>query len=185
MTEITIPLELAKRIAANYLTNSEEYQQLVKFLPEEKLETGRWIKDDKFPKWMKFFVDETMTYGFSTKGVWVGKKPINDLADANNRYATEEEIRSALIAEAERRAYRKGNYKCLYDPEKTAKKEGGSFGCDVDLCILWHHYDQGESSLIFKDGVWAEKIATPEIPESLQTAINELGKEEILKLLKQ
>ena len=46
MTEITIPIDLAKRIA-DKLPNSKEYQQLVKLLPKEKLETGRWIKDDK------------------------------------------------------------------------------------------------------------------------------------------
>lgn len=186
MTEIKIPIDLAKRIA-DKLTNSKEYQQLVKFLPKEKIETGRWIKVDKFPERMKYFVDENTAYGFNVLGDWVNERKDVTFKYSRNRYATEEEIKSALIADAERRAYNNVNYKCLHSPTLTRDI---SFDYHYEYSHrrneLWVH-DCGSGiigNLIFKDGVWAEKIATPKIPESLQTAINELGKEEILKLLK-
>jgi hypothetical protein len=89
------------------------------------------------------------------------------------RKATPKEIEEHLLKEVERRGYKKGNFKCLW----THKFNSGlSVEYNAHEDRLWLEYGE-----VYEKGNWAEIIA---IPESLQKAIDELGREKIVEMLK-
>ena len=125
---------------------------------EKGLEYGRWIKDDSNPMWLTFQINESKKYGFNGVGDWFEKDTEYDATkDTSNRYATHQEIATALINEAKKRGY-KTSITCKFGLAKDIRtiifdvfnysKEDGSLSLGQDI--------------IFINGKWAE-IVTPKM----------------------
>ena len=128
---------------------------------QPELFTG-WAKDDSVPRWMSYFKDGLDKYGFDDLGNWFecSRNQYEYSNDKNNRPATHKEIEKALIKEAKRRGYKKGNYKCLELPRYT-HDVADVFYYNEEKNKL-HHGEEGvATNVVFKDGQWAEIIEQP------------------------
>lgn len=122
-----------------------------------KLEVGRWLKDDTNQKWL-MYRDVKNIYGFDTLGNWFYRENESYEPNSCDRYATDKEVETALIAEAKRRGFNK----------TTMITQ--TFNENQEMCIgFWD-----ESSVkfernklfakgvrIFDNGKWAEIISDP------------------------
>ena len=129
---------------------------------EVELEVGKWYRSTKSNKVIYFLkeigtdipVGSLMAYGINYKGEWMDLKRFGDATEKNQVPATDEEVSTALIAEAKRRGYKNGNHKCLsaFSTRKSTKSK--YFFLDGNLWIG----EKVNCNLIFRDGVWAEIV---------------------------
>ena len=138
---------------------------LKQWFPEafkRELEYGKWLKTDEFDnhKWMIFQIDENSYYGFDANGKWIDikSKGYDGTKDANNRYATDKEVETALIVEAKRRGFNK----------TTMITQ--TFNENQKMCIgFWDERSVkfernklfAKGVRIFDNGKWAEIISEP------------------------
>jgi len=130
---------------------------------KEELEYGRWLKNDNYPLWLCFFKidDKNEAFGIDNNGKW-----FETWTDANpnfmnkNRYATPEEVQTALTKEATKRGYKDGNYKCLSSTYKTYKHSDDYEFYNGKLCS---GFVNGSRNIIFDNGTWAEIIKPKEL----------------------
>ncbi len=134
---------------------------------KSELEVGKWYKTPK-DKGLVFIEKEyksgTVGYGFTGYGNWTNEWHASPLRD-NLTLATEEEVKTALIGEAEKRGFKVGvtynatnvgfeNQICLID-------SGNGFEFNVEENILrlneWR---------VFSNGKWAEIIKEIQITQS-------------------
>ena len=74
------------------------------------------------------------------------------------RHATEDEVESHLIEEAEKRGYKEGvKVKCLSEVGGTGILKNRINEYDIERDKLWHYISDG-AILIYKQGKWAEII---------------------------
>ena len=118
------------------------------------------------------------SYGFNIDGDWMtGNGQFLD--DGKFKPATKEEVEQALLKEAKKRGFKDGvKIKRAWDSETQTLKNCYNYGYYPSLKT----FDIGNWQ-VFEDGVWAEIIEN-KLPTKLQEAIDEIGKEEILNLLK-
>ncbi len=147
---------------------------------ETKLEIGKWYKCHHNKA--LFFITKVdpskgdkgdcKAYGFNMDGVWTNEKWDVSHYKNENRWmieATEEQVKSALIKEAERRGFKSGaKFKsCISENGelRTAEEFRGDlfhfYFNDNELTIStsineWIKFNSNPH--IFKDGVWAEVI---------------------------
>jgi hypothetical protein len=154
-------------------------------VPEIKtsLEANRWITTDLYmnEKWLVYVNPDGSYYGFDTNGNWftVKKTSYNPLTDFNNRYATPEEVETALINEAKRRGFTFGKYfKELQD------KENGGLIEKSGRCGKWFDFKNNKLFVIgygrwkiFDNGNWATIINEPTQKELLQKQVDELKRQ--------
>jgi hypothetical protein len=172
MKTVTLPLEFvqeAYKAACNWKKRIEEH------VPElAKPKTGwYWWKNN-----LVYYNNGEETYGF-LDGTWSDNLLFSFLLGETP--ATDKEVETALIAEAKKRGFKEGNYKGLEKLYIDSKFTGWHYGSDLNKLYSAEEGDGGD--VIFHNGKWAEKIESP-IPKSLQKAIDKLGKEKILELLK-
>jgi len=93
---------------------------------ETELEVNRWIKDDTLPNYLSFFTDNGIKYGFDLNGKWYhSKTDLKPSDDKRNRYATESEVKEALVKEAIKRGYKEGvTFNNAYESEAHDKNSG-------------------------------------------------------------
>ena len=129
-----------------------------------KLEYNRWIKNDNYPDWMVYF-GENNVYGFRTDGRWFHCNfNINPNEKSSNRYATPEEIKTALIAECQKRGIWDVPIVSVYGSETTQKNFDVIYG--VEENILFSEY-----GIVFDNG----KFATPlQVEFTMEKKINEI-----------
>lgn len=120
---------------------------------QELLELNRWIKDDNYKVWMVYFT-ENCRYGINAHGEWFNIDYLGSLYhDKNNRYATPEEVETALINEAKRRRYANG-ITCLFgDVREKRTLQSDVLKFHINLNIITCGGD-----VIFKNGKWAEIV---------------------------
>jgi len=157
-------------------------------------------------KWYWFLLDQTKEslifvesikqeqvffYGFVINGsnfLWREK----DWYNIDNHYelATEEEVKSTLVKEAEKRGFGKTGV-AFNNPFGEEKEISSMNGFDfwnlrsncVDEANLFNiSVCRGEGGVIFHQGKWATIL--PQIPAELQQLIEKHGKAELLKYLK-
>jgi hypothetical protein len=123
---------------------------------ETELEVGKWYKAKTnylFDWLMNYQEDNTKCYGFNSSKIWINEYKMED------KYkwipATPQEVESALIAEAKRRGYKDGNYKCLDLPQYTERNVDDSFFLENGK--LWHG-NKGRANVCFQRGQWASII---------------------------
>lgn len=129
---------------------------------ETKLEVGKWYRNvDYNGGEMIAYVSEIYEtefwsfkgYGFCIDGSW---SKISEFGAKKWKLATEEEVKSALIKETEKRGFRKGS-------KFKSASSGDVFkaGNSEDLILFYNlqtlSYPMG---CVFTDGVWAQVIKT-------------------------
>jgi len=125
---------------------------------ENDLVVGRWItKDEEDCLWIVYISEKNELYGINLDGVWFKSVKIEEtikamLRNPENRYATPQEVESALIGEAKKRGYRDGDFVTpLWETPYTKwSLIGNNFRFENGKLYL--------SSCIFKDGIWATII---------------------------
>jgi hypothetical protein len=146
------------------LGNLGTLYKLKEWFPEAfklDFEVGKWYCHDKSKSIVNYQGGST-GYGFSALKNWapLGYKISWSFKTLTHewRLATTEEWESALIAEAKKRGYKNGNYKCLCQPSNTTKNiETHSYYISGD-CVWFGSGENGNQ--VFNDGVWAEIIKT-------------------------
>jgi len=118
------------------------------------LQVGKWYKTKEYENFLIFLKKDAdfSNYGFNTIGEWS-----NELGMASRDSltpATDEEVSTALIAEAKRRGYKKGNHKCLSFCATCNPVKSKYF---FQLGDIWIG-ETDKCNLIFERGVWAEII---------------------------
>ena len=81
------------------IKTKEQAEKLIEELKnfKEPLQFGRWIKDDRYPKWMAFFdKEDALFYGIGLSGGWFCKKEYRKNLQDSERYATDQEILDGL-----------------------------------------------------------------------------------------
>jgi hypothetical protein len=125
------------------------------------LEVGKWYKSMEHNKFLMCFKKDAnfSNYGFDAEGDW------SNLLGIGYRDslipATDEEVSTALIAEAKRRGYKSGNHECLSNFNSYKKVIDNFF---VLGGSLWMG-NIGKWNLIFRDGVWDEIIKSEPVYE--------------------
>lgn len=123
---------------------------------EVKLEVGKWYKlgtGGVFNYQIElggYFIG----YGLSKYGDWFDDFCEN--ISVNVVPANHKELETALIAEAKKRGYADGNYKCL-SGGSTVKHNDNYIFENGNLYSGWEHHFR---NVIFKNGKWAEIIPT-------------------------
>lgn len=128
---------------------------------QPELFTG-WAKDDNSPKWMVYFKNDVVKFGFDTLGEWhdeIESPYYKYSKDRDNRPATHEEIESTLIKEAKRRGYKGGN---------TIKGIHGTIHPTEEISFRYEKLgnrlvtnDYNDYCVVFENGQWAEIIEQP------------------------
>jgi len=124
-----------------------------------ELEVGIWYKTED--NWLFNYQKDCNVYGFSPDGWnYCSCSYWSWTSDNTNGVleATHQEVETALIAEAKKRGFEEGNYKCLLIPEKTHLK-----CCEFSFedNTLFLENKKGFRNVIFKDGKWATIIPQP------------------------
>ena len=126
---------------------------------EPTLEVGKWYKYSDIENWKICLTEvngkDIRAYGFSRVSnfmeTWTCglRHELDELIPC-----TDEEVSTALIAEAKRRGFKSGNHKCLtiFTCHKQVKQD--FFFLDGNLWIG----EKVNCNLIFRDGVWAEIV---------------------------
>lgn len=155
---------------------------------KDEFKVGDWVVADR-PKSKNHIGLITKIEG--KKYHYNGRNSIGDLMEndyyffENNwvRKATHSEISDFLIAEAKRRGYGNGNYKCLDLP--TVTYEGQIieyiYRHDHDQLVARHNGRLDGCNVIYRQGQWAERIE--QIPVDVRDIICKYGKEELKKYL--
>ena len=174
MKKVEVSVDFIKEAHQSACANWK--QRIEKELPDlfNKLEFNRWLKDDYFPNWLGFYDGKGKFYGFDLNGKWIEIENENTPnTDGRNRYATEEEIKTALVNEAVKRGFELGKkvkwnfegsegYKC----SNITKDDFEYFVNKLELSY----------GIIFDDGKWATLITEPTEKELLGDKIKDLEK---------
>lgn len=175
----TITLELLKRVHKE--VGAELKKAIELEVPEVKgrLEANRWITCNRVPDWLIYYdIKNNKTYGFrGNSGLWYeinGKDSCFN--DIENRYATPEEVETALIAEAIRRGFEEGITHTVTNGENLPTAKSNRFAFDeIPNKLLFNNWS------IFQNGTWATIITEPTEKELLIEKLNEL-KEKAIEL---
>jgi len=120
-----------------------------------ELEIGKWYshKSNGFNWLMNYQGTEAECYGFNTSRNY-GETYLMDLSETDWILATHKEIGDALISEAKKRGYAKGNFTCL-NSGIVENCECYSVVYDFYNNQFWNKY-----GVVFKNGKWAEILET-------------------------
>jgi hypothetical protein len=170
MKKVTLPLEFVKE--AHKAACNDWKKRIEEHVPElaEPKNDWYWWENN-----LLYYNNGEETYGF-WDGKWCDNLAFSTLS--GKIPATNKEVETALIAEAEKRGFKVGV------KVKTVKGYVGTITNNhtpsFEAERNWFYYN---NMMVFDNGKWAKKIENP-IPKSLQKAIDKLGKEKILELLK-
>lgn len=125
------------------------------FYPEKI--TG-WVKDKYQPKWMLYLENNVIKYGFDLSGKWVDN--IKDVYSLQNDdyLATDEEVRTALAAEAKRRGFKEGVWVKNHQSKKAIQMKGVDYVYSDEYNIgIWER-TTSHGLWVFMNGVWSDII---------------------------
>ena len=175
MKKVEVSVDFIKEAHQSACANWK--QRIENELPDlfNKLEFNRWLKDDYFPNWLGFYDGKGKFYGLDLNGKWVEIETKNTPnTDGRNRYATEEEVKTALVNEAVKRGFVDGvKYKSLKVENYTCNEN-----TELD-CTEFHLNDNCLCSgygVFFDNGKWATLITEPTEKELLGDKIKDLEK---------
>ena len=193
MKTVTLPLEFVKQ--AHKAACNDWKKRIEEHVPETaepELEVGKWYKGNVYNTDTLICVKEIKMglnfkgsisqnhYGF-IEGRWMENGCWNNTDWSKDLIpATKEEVKTALIAEAEKRGL-------WGDAKIRADADGKCWSLGINKGIfepIWGGEKlYNENGVIFHKGQWAE-IIQDQIPKKLQKLIEELGKDKIIEMLK-
>jgi len=142
------------------------------------LEGNRWLKDDNLPLWLVFYDFENKKhYGFNFDGEWFEVKGLLCFDDEENRYATNDEVQSALINEVKRLGFKNGTR--YYDAVRPTAIETLKNFEGLQFYQNENFLTDGCGGAIFYKGKFA-KIVEPSKKELLQQKLDEKISEAII-----
>ena len=140
------------------------------------LETNRWITEKNHNTWIIYVKEDNTAYGISAYGNWFNsdvKKFKDCLENTNNRYATPEEVETALIAEAKRK-YNGKKIKCNHILDISVNfNDYTKIELNADNCLRLYT-DRNCICIMGYNGTWATIITEPTEKELLIEKLNEL-----------
>ena len=156
-TETEETFEITKETIVKYKMK-DEFPEVFK-----KEEQNGWYKDNTEPKWLGFFENDCLIYGFDTEGdYFIHKKPRLDTDKTNDLQATEQEVFEALKNEAVKRGFKEGVYITPmysdgkdYFPDENIINKPLNFKLKGNVFVVDGGLDEYR---IFVNGKWAEKI---------------------------
>ena len=142
------------------------------------LEGNRWLKDDRHPLWLMFYdIENNLHYGFGVFGSWSDIKGLTDFQHPDNRYATNEEIQSALLNEVKRLGFKNGTrYYDADDADCSGEIQTLKYFDKLHLYKKNNQLTDGCGGAIFYKGKFA-KIVEPSKKYLLQQQLDELQKQ--------
>jgi hypothetical protein len=129
-------------------------KEFPKLFKKDRLIVGKWYKyDDNTANALMVWNDSKDTYGF-----WSGEydENLSFFDERDKVLATDKEVSKALTAEAKKRGYKNGNYKCMIVSCNTLKVVDDFF-FEPSTGNLWMG-KSGLSNQVFANGIWAEII---------------------------
>ena len=156
-TETEETFEITKETIIKYKMK-DEFPEVFK-----KEEQNGWYKDNTEPKWLGFFENDCLIYGFDTEGDYFNKIHEKGVTDSTNDVkATEQEVFEALKNEAVKRGFKEGVYITPmysdgkdYFPDENIINKPLNFHLKVSTLEV----DGGDDRYrIFVNGKWAKKI---------------------------
>ena len=158
-TETQETFEITKETIIKYKMK-DEFPEVFK-----KEEQNGWYKDNTEPKWLGFFENDCLIYGFDTEGDYfneIHKKGATD--STNDIKATEQEVFEALKNEAVNRGFKEGVYITPmysdgkdYFPDENIINKPLNFHLKVSTLEV----DGGDDRYrIFVNGKWATILET-------------------------
>ncbi len=121
----------------------------------KKLEVGKWYRyiNENYTDWlMNYQEGENNCYGFNSSKSYRTCYTMN--SGTNWIPATHQEVEDALIVEAKKRGYAKGNFVSL-STSKMSNYDAYRVMFDENNNKFWSKY-----GLVFQNGKWAEIIET-------------------------
>lgn len=174
MKTVTLPLDFVKQ--AHKAACNDWKRRIEEHVPELasiKLEVGKWYRtqNGKGGLWFLEGINNQsdnphISYGFLRSGEW-GESRNRNLIQTTP--ATDKEVETALIAEAEKRGYIKENFRSLKGNCDT-NFDGWYFKESINA--LYSATLGNGGKVAFWNGKWAEIIPTP-----IQDKINKLQKQ--------
>ena len=158
-TETQETFEITKETIIKYKMK-DEFPEVFK-----KEEQNGWYKDNTEPKWLGFFENDCLIYGFDTEGDYFNKIHIKGVTDSTNDVkATEQEVFEALKNEAVKRGFKEGVYITPmysdgkdYFPDENIINKPLNFHLKVSILEV----DGGDDRYrIFVNGKWATILKT-------------------------
>ena len=158
-TETQETFEITKETIIKYKMK-DEFPEVFK-----KEEQNGWYKDNTEPKWLGFFENDCLIYGFDSEGDYFNKIHIKGVTDSTNDVkATEQEVFEALKNEAVKRGFKEGVYITPmysdgkdYFPDENIINKPLNFHLKVSTLEV----DGGDDRYrIFVNGKWATILKT-------------------------
>ena len=141
-------------------SNSPETRiQIAKMFPEafkKELEIGKWYKMKGDANFLcNFNGNNGNSYGFNLKKEWMDNSMCFQNFDIYIE-ATPQEVKTALIEEAKKRGYKKGNFKCLLSRESEFSENYNKWYFEMHTNALYTKSLGEGGACIFKNGKWSE-----------------------------
>lgn len=157
MKKFKITKEQVIQLAKNNQENKEQLvdDDLRNWFPEAfKTKFTGWAKDiHEFNKeWIAYYENDILRYGINASGEWFEAKSISNYKECDsNRLATEQEVKTALINEANKKYPLGTNINCLVN------KNNIRIVCEFSQ--VDYYFDENDMYLagacIFEKGKWA------------------------------
>ena len=153
------------------------FKEIIPEAFKTKLDTGKWYKSSTDIEFLVYYQSNgNDNYGFWQDQPYRDNISFGDYWYNMSRLATPEEVESALINEAKKREYKKGNFKCMFNREDEFNLDYKKwFYCDIEKSLFTMPYGEGGSCL-FKDGKWAEILPQEKTVVPMEKALKIIAK---------
>lgn len=142
----------------NFIRYATEEERIFLEPKEEKkeLEVGKWYKYPEYPKFLSIHTNNGNRYGFDINGLWFNSDD-SLLGCSGYVEATDEEVKQALIKEADKR-YKVGDSVKSFDLGEFTL-DGLNLMYSQQRNVLYATY--GVNHILFNNGKWAEVLPEP------------------------
>jgi len=179
MKKVEVSVDFIKEAHQSACANLK--QRIEKELPDlfNKLEVGKWLKTklESNNRWLVYVNNDCSFYGFNSAGKWFDcqKSTYNPIEDTNNYYATEEEVKTALVNEAVKRGFELGK-KVKWNFEGSEGYKCSNVTKDYFEYFVNENKLELSYGIIFDNGKWETLITEPTEKELLGDKIKDLEK---------
>lgn len=161
------------------VTSPEAEHYLKEHFPKafkKDLKVGRWYKSIKGNFLVNYQSDSLENYGFWENQVFKDDIAFGSYWSNLCVEATPQEVEIALIAEAKRKGYKKGNFKCPLSRESQFSEDYNEWYFESLTNSLYTKGAGKGGACIFKEGKWAEILVPGKQVISMRKALKIIAK---------